>query len=217
VSRRPVTKSPVIELTPRDGNRRLVYNVPPGVDRIYLSSEGTTADISRIRISVDHGDFITLSEFVPVGEYRPPPRQIILEWDPTEDNKTVQFIFGREYYKRDITYVEVIKSWDIAPKLDTIASLLPGLTASDYDIISLDLSIVRSDALVAQNVIFLKVLESTTTNAVYSIKLFSTDKPPITQAVLPPGSAIERLRRASVYVSNPPQPGSKLDLLVFIG
>ena len=217
MSRRPVTKSPVIELTPRDGNRRLVYNVPPGVDRIYLSSEGTTADISRIRISVDHGDFITLSEFVPVGEYRPPPRQIILEWDPTEDNKTVQFIFGREYYKRDITYVEVIKSWDIAPKLDTIASLLPGLTASDYDIISLDLSIVRSDALVAQNVIFLKVLESSTTNAVYSIKLFSTDKPPITQSVLPPGATLERLRRARVYVSNPLQPGSRLDLLVFIG
>jgi len=218
VSRRPVTKSPVIELTPRDGSRRTVYNIPPGVDRIYLSSEGTTADISRIRISVDHGDFITLSEFVPVGEYRPPPRQIILEWDPTEDNKTVQFIFGREYYKRDITYVEVIKSWDIAPKLDTIASLLPGLTASDYDIISLDLSIVRSDALVAQNVIFLKVLESTTTNAVYSIKLFSTDKPPITQAIAPPGSAIERLRRASVYVSNPAQPaGYKLDLFVFMG
>jgi hypothetical protein len=218
VSRRPVTKSPVITLQPRDGSRRLVYLVPPGIDRIYLSSEGTTADINKVRISIDEGDYITLSEFVPVGEYRPPPRQIILEWDPTEDNKSIQFIFGREYYKRDITYVEVIKSWDIAPKLDVISSLLTGLTASDYNIISLDLSTARTDALVASNVIFLKVLESTTSTAEYTLKLFSTAKPGITQSILPPGSMIERIRRASVYVSNPAQPaGTKLDIFVFTG
>jgi hypothetical protein len=224
VSRRPVTKSPIITLQPRDGSRRLVYPMPPGVDRIYISSEGTTADINRVRVSVDDGDYITLSEFVPVGEYRPPPRQIILEWDPTEDNKTIQFIFGRDYYKRDITYVEVIKSWDIAPKLDdiisqidTLISTLP-LTASDYDIISLDLSVSRTDVLIAQNVIFLKVLESTTPNASYTIKLFDPSKPPITQSMLPPGGVIERLRRARVYISNTAQSvGVKLDLFVFMG
>jgi hypothetical protein len=187
VSGRPVTKSPIITLQPRDGNRRLAYPVPPGIDRIYLSSEGTTADISKVRISIDGGDYITLSEFVPVGEYRPPPRQIILEWDPTEDNKSIQFIFGREYYKRDITYVEVIKSWDIAPKLDVSS-------------------------------VFIKVLESTTPNALYTIKLFDPSKPPITQAIAPPGWASERLRRANVYVSNPAQPaGTRLDLFVFMG
>jgi hypothetical protein len=218
ISRRPVTKSPIITLQPRDGNRRLAYPAPPGIDRIYLSSEGTTADISKVRISIDGGDYITLSEFVPVGEYRPPPRQIILEWDPTEDNKSIQFIFGREYYKRDITYVEVIKSWDIAPKLDIIASLLPGLTASDYNIISLDLSVARTDVLIASNVIYLKVLESTTLDASYTIKLFDPSKPPMTQAIAPPGWASERLRRANVYVSNPAQPpGTKLDLFVFMG
>jgi hypothetical protein len=183
-----------------------------------MDSEGTTADISRVRVSVDGGDYITLSEFVPVGEYRPPPRQIILEWDPTEDNKTVRFIFGRDYYKRDITYVEVVKSWDIAPKLDTISALMTGLTASDYDIISLDLSVARTDVLIASNVIFLKILESTTSTALYTLKLFSTAKPGLTQAVLPPGSVIERLRRASVYVSNTAQAtGTKLDILVFMG
>jgi hypothetical protein len=223
VSRRPVTKSPVLVLTPKDGNRRLVYNVPPGIDRIYLSSEGTTADINKVRISIDEGDYITLSEFIPVGEYRPPPRQIILEWDPTEDNKSIQFIFGREYYKRDITYVEVIKSWDIAPKLDTILSKLDTLismlpiTASDYNIISLDLSVARTDALVASNVIYLKVLESTTQGARYTIKLFDPSKPGITQEIAPPGTQIERLRRANVYVSNPAQTGARLDLFIFIG
>jgi hypothetical protein len=91
VSRRPVTKSPILVLTPRDGNRRLVYNVPPGVDRIYLSSEGTTADISKIRIIVDDGDVLDLAEFVP-AEIMPSPKRIVLEWDPSEDNKTIQFL-----------------------------------------------------------------------------------------------------------------------------
>jgi hypothetical protein len=105
-------------LAPRDGNRRLVYNVPPGVDRIYISPSGTTADISKIRIVVDDGDVLDLSEFVPADIT--PSRKITLEWDPSEDNKTIQFLFGREYYKRAITYAEIVRSWDIAPKLDTI-------------------------------------------------------------------------------------------------
>jgi len=216
-STRPVTKSPVITLQPKDGSRRIVYNVPPGVDRIYISPSGTTADISKVRIVVDDGDVLDLSEFVP-AEILPPPKKIVLEWDPSEDGRTIQFLFGREYYKRAITYAEIVRSWDIAPKLDSILSLLPGLTASDYDIISLDLSIARSDALVAQNVIFLKVLESTTPNALYTIKLFSPAKPGITQSVLPPGATLERLRRANVYVSNPAQAsGTRLDLFVFMG
>jgi hypothetical protein len=201
---------------PRDGNRRIQYIVPPGVDRIYISPSGTTADISRVRITVDDGDVLDLSEFVP-ADILPPPKKIVLEWDPSEDNKTVQFLFGREYYRRAITYAEIVRSWDIAPRLDVISSLLTGLTASDYNIISLDLSVARTDALIASNVIFLKILESTTANALYTIKLFSTAKPGITQSMLPPGGVIERLRRASVYVSNPAQPaGTKLDIFIFI-
>jgi hypothetical protein len=222
VSRRPVTKSPILVLTPRDGNRRLVYNVPPGVDRIYLSSEGTTADISKIRIIVDDGDVLDLAEFVP-AEIMPSPKRIVLEWDPSEDNKTIQFLFGREYYKRAITYAEIVRSWDIAPKLDilstkldTLISMLP-ITASDYNIISLDLSTARTDVLVASNVIFLKVLESTTQGAQYTLKLFSTAKPGITHVIAPPGTAFERLRMANVYVSNPAQTGARLDLFVFTG
>jgi hypothetical protein len=214
--KRPVTKSPILVLAPNDGNRRLVYNVPPGVDRIYISPSGTTADISKIRIVVDDGDVLDLSEFVPADIT--PPKKITLEWDPSEDNKTIQFLFGREYYKRAITYAEIVRSWDIAPKLDNISALLTGLTATDYNVISLDLSTPRDDVLVAQNVIFIKVLESTTPNAIYTIKLFDPSKPPITQAIAPPGWASERLRRANVYVSNPAQPtGYKLDLFVFMG
>jgi hypothetical protein len=221
VSKRPVTKSPVLTLQPRDGSRRLVYLVPPGIDRIYISPGGTTADINKVRIIVDDGDVLDLSEFVPADIT--PPKKIVLEWDPTEDNKTIQFLFGREYYRRAITYAEIVRSWDIAPKLDTLSSKLDALismlpiTASDYDIISLDLSTARTDALVATSVVFLKVLESTTQGAQYTIKLFDPSKPPITHVIVPPGTQIERLRRANIYVSNPAQTGARLDLFIFIG
>jgi|GEM_PF-6774794 len=102
--------------------------------------------------------------------------------------------------------------------LSTIASLLPGLTAIDYNIISLDLSIARTDVLVASNVIFLMILDSTTSTAQYTLKLFSTTNKAITQDIAPPGTVIERLRRANVYVSNPAQAsGTKLDLFIFMG
>jgi hypothetical protein len=102
--------------------------------------------------------------------------------------------------------------------LGTVASLVTGLSAVDYDIISLDLSTARTDDLVASNVIFLRILDSTTSTAQYTLKLFSTTKKTVTQDMAPPGTVFERLRRASVYVSNPAQPaGTKLDLFVLMG
>jgi hypothetical protein len=101
--------------------------------------------------------------------------------------------------------------------LSTVASLVAGFLASDYDIISLDLSTARTDALVASNVIFLKILESTTDTAQYTLKLFDTTKKGITQDMAPPGTTIEKLRRANVYISNPAQPGARLDLFIFVG
>jgi len=122
----------------------------------------------------------------------------------------------------DINMVEVLRelSWtfyNIVESNRLLDLLLPGLTASDYDIISVDLSTARTDELVASNVIFLKILESTPSTARYMLKLFSTTKKTITQDIAPPGTTIERLRRASVYVSNPAQPGIRLDLFVFMG
>jgi len=101
--------------------------------------------------------------------------------------------------------------------LGIVASLVTGLSALDYDIISLDLSTARTDELVASNVVFLKILESTPSTAQYTLKLFSTTKKTITQDIAPPGTAFERLRRANVYVSNPAQPGTRLDLFVLVG
>jgi hypothetical protein len=136
-----------------------------------------------------------------------PFHRIIMDWEDSENGKTVTLLIGRDFA------FKVLKS------IVHIAGDLVGLLrlVRDYDIISLDLSVARSNALVADNVIYLKVLESTTSRALYSIKLFDTSKKDITQDVLPPGSDIRWLNRAKVFVSNPAQPGSKLDLLVFIG
>jgi hypothetical protein len=123
----------------------------------------------------------------------------------------------------DINMVEILRelSWtfyNIVELNRLLDLLLPGLTASDYDIISLDLSTARTDVIIASNVIFLKILESTTSTAQYTLKLFDTTKKVITQDMTPPGTTIERLRRARVYVSNPAQAtGTKLDIFVFMG
>jgi hypothetical protein len=118
----------------------------------------------------------------------------------------------------DINMVEMLRelSWVFYSVVES-NSLVAGLLASDYDIISLDLSTARTDALVASNVIFLKILESTTSTAQYTLKLFDTTKKGITHDIAPPGTTIERLRRAKVYVSNPAQPGARLDLFIFVG
>jgi hypothetical protein len=118
----------------------------------------------------------------------------------------------------DINMVEVLRelSWTFYNVAES-NSLLSNLLASDYDIISLDLSTARTDELVASNVIFLMILESTTSTAQYTLKLFDMTKKTITQDVAPPGTVFERLRRARVYVSNPAQPDAKLDLFIFTG
>jgi hypothetical protein len=123
----------------------------------------------------------------------------------------------------DINLVEVLRelSWTFYSVVESnrlLDLLLPGLTASDYDIISIDLSTARTDELVASNVVFLKILESTSSTAQYTLKLFSPTRKAITQDIAPPGTVIERLRRTSVYVSNPAQPaGTRLDIFVLMG
>jgi len=90
------------------------------------------------------------------------------------------------------------------------------IIARDYDLLVLDLGVERSDELIATNVITLSII-SATSGATYSIKLFSTDKPALSQDILPPSTTIERLNRANVYLSNPAQAGASLKILVFKG
>jgi hypothetical protein len=105
----------------------------------------------------------------------------------------------------------------VAPPLDEIRMVLreelAPLYASDYNILTIDLGVARTDELVADNVVTLWIV-SYTSGATFSIKLFDTTKPGLTQADLPPGTVIERLRLARVYLSNPAQAGYTLRLAV---
>ena len=187
----------------------------------YFAVLASNADLDKVYIgfNIPPERYVTLAA-VAQGVITPFSK-IYLNWEDSETGKFVVAVVGQEAAfilgRQGVVLTQDLIGLAREGTLRDIASQVAGLSASDYDIISLDLSVARSDVLVASNVIFLKVLESTTTNAVYSIKLFSTDKPPLTQSILPPGATLERLRRANVYVSNPPQPGSKLELLVFIG
>jgi hypothetical protein len=171
----------------------------------FLDVISTNADLSKVYIWFNEEDSnpkLPLNSAVGVTT---PFHKIILDWEDSETGKFIVFLIGREFSFR------VLKS------IVHIAGDLVGLLrlVRDYDIISLDLSVARSNALVADNVIYLKVLESTTPGAIYSIKLFDTTKKDI---MLPPGSDIRWLNRAKVYVSNPPQAsGTRLDLFIFMG
>jgi len=174
----------------------------------FLDVVTTNADLSRVYIWFNEQDSnprLPLNNALGVAT---PFHKIILDWEESENGKFIVFLIGREF------------SFRILKSIVHIAGDLVGLLrlVRDYDIISLDLSVARSNTLVADNVIYLKVLESTTPGATYSIKLFDTAKKDITQAVLPPGGDIRWLNRAKVYVSNPAQPtGYKLDLFIFMG
>jgi len=202
--------SPVLKLEPKDDRRVLEYRLPPGVDRIYLLR--SNADISNVSISVDGGDLIPLSDFLP-AEILPPPEYIRLYWEPSEDNKEIQFLFGREYFKRAVQYVVVMRDFDLKPDTELMASTSRYHVANDYNLLSIDLSTARTDTLIADRVVALLVADASP-GAQYSIKLFSPSKPAIDHMIAKPGFSIERLALANVYLSNPALAGESLKLLV---
>ena len=210
MSSRSYFKSPVIKLEPVDGIRTREIRVPPGVDRIYLLK--SNADISNVSISVDGGDLIPLSDFLP-AEILPPPEYIRLYWEPSEDNKEIQFLFGREYFKRAVQYVVVMRDFDLKPDTELMASTSRYHVANDYNLLSIDLSTARTDTLIADRVVALLVADASP-GAQYSIKLFSPSKPAIDHMIAKPGFSIERLALANVYLSNPALAGESLKLLV---
>jgi hypothetical protein len=100
----------------------------------------------------------------------------------------------------------------VSPTQDTVSPL----TFSDYNLLTIDLGVARTDVLIASNVIYLKVI-SATSGATYSIKLFDTTRPALDQSIIPVGSEITGIRRANVYLTNTAQSGYSLKILVFMG
>jgi len=171
-------------------------------DVLYIDVVRTTADLSKLWYSVDDLALINANLSL-VLDLRPSKfREINVEWTSENDYKTVVFIIGR---KASLT-IET-------PRSIFITEERIGLFATDYDLLILDLGLDRRDALVADNVISFCVVEATT-GATYEIKLFDPRKSGLGESVLKPGTCIEKLKRAKLYLSNVAQSGAYLKILV---
>jgi hypothetical protein len=97
----------------------------------------------------------------------------------------------------------------ILSKIDVL-----GMLANDYDLLTIDLSTARTDALVASHVVSMCVIDASV-GATYSFKFFDVSKPSLDQSILPKGACIEKLNRANVYLTNSAQSGLFLKLLIW--
>jgi len=194
-----------VKLTPDPlGFRRKVIEVYGDV--VYIDVTRTTADRSFLWIGIEDLDLIQAS-LTNVIDIRPHFfKYIKIEWSSVNDNKDLVLVVGRE------------ASLKIEPPRDAYIVNYRDMStvANDYDLLVIDLSVARSDVLIASNVVSLAII-SATSGATYSIKLFDTTKPALDQDVLKEGVTIERLNRAKVYLSNSAQSGASLKILVLKG
>jgi hypothetical protein len=184
-------------------------------DFISVDIENTTADLTKVWVKFDNSPFwLRLSDYYDTEVVF---NSLTLKWDRSEVGKTLYLIIGREFrFRKYRGAVAVVADFVNLAKEQTLSALYSGLIATDYDLLNIDLSVERADELVATNVISLTIV-SATGGAQYSIKLFSPTKPALTQDILVPGTTIDRLNRANIYLSNPAQPGSTLTILVLKG
>ena len=87
------------------------------------------------------------------------------------------------------------------------------LTANDYNLLNVDLSTARTDALIADRVVALAVVEASA-GAQYSLKLFNPAKPSIDHTIARVGFTLEGIALANVYISNPALTGEYVKLFV---
>lgn len=63
--------------------------IPFNVKYIDVITSLTTADISKVRVSIDGGPQVPLNDFVPIPI---PVRQMVLRWDASETGKKIAFL-----------------------------------------------------------------------------------------------------------------------------
>ncbi len=195
-------------------------------DFIDVDLANTTADINKVYWSFDGAFWRRLSDVVGLYVVF---RSFKLKWEDSEIGKNLVLILGREYrYYRFYGSVIVagastnvpirIATSDIAVPTDlqlitdSVANRI-GLHATDYKLLSIDLGVARTNALIIDNVVSFCVVD-VSAGATYSIRLFDTSKDAIDQSVASKGFCMERLAKASLYLTNTAQTGYYLKLLV---
>ena len=206
----------IFHLTPDQlGNRRKAVDVLGDV--IYIDTTRTTADLSNVYIGVDDKDLIPCN-LTTTLDIRPHFfKKIKVEWSSVNDGKTLYLIVGREA-SLQITPPTgvVIVAENAGLAKDSTLQSYNKIFASDYDLLTIDLSTARTDALIAKNVISFCIVDASS-GATYSIKLFDTSKPAIDQSIASKGFCLERLNMANLYITNTAQSGSYVKILVLKG
>ena len=176
------------------------------IDGIYFDFINTTADLNNVEVSIDYGDWYTGGSMAGAEAYGEYFYSFRLKWQATEDYKKIVVVYTGEKKLRVVTpFQSVVISKDLVG-LDKLAN--------DYDLLSIDLSTARTDALIASYVVSMCVIDASI-GATYSFKFFDVSKPSLDQSILPKGACIEKLNRANVYLTNSAQSNLFLKLLVW--
>jgi hypothetical protein len=179
-------------------------------DFIDYDPLNTTADPYKVYILIDDDNIpFRLSDLAGTSVEG---RRIRIRSESSEWGKVLVLILGREY-----RYFSSRGRFVISGEAIGLMNVLSPLSASNYNLLNIDLGVARTDQLIATNVISFKILESTPATATYSIKLFSTANPALDQTILRPGTVVNYLRRANIYLTNSAQTGVTLSILIFTG
>jgi hypothetical protein len=176
------------------------------IDGIYFDYISTTADLNNVEVSIDYGDWYTAGSMAGAEAYGEYFYSLRIRWQSTEDNKKIVVVYTGE---KKLRVVSPFQSIIITKDLVGLDKLV-----NDYDLLSIDLSTARTDALIASYVVSMCIADASA-GATYSIKLFSTNKPALDQSILGKGACIEKLNRANVYITNTAQSGYFLKLLIW--
>jgi hypothetical protein len=176
------------------------------IDGIYFDYINTTADLNNVEVSIDYGDWYVAGMMQGAEAYGEYFYSLRVRWQSTEDNKKIVVVYTGE---KKLRVVSPFQSIIITKDLVGLDKLV-----NDYDLLTIDLSTARTDALIASYVVSMCVVDASV-GATYSFKFFSVSKPALDQSILQKGACVEKLNRASVYLSNSAQSNLFLKLLIW--
>jgi len=88
------------------------------------------------------------------------------------------------------------------------------ISANDYEKITIDLGVARTDEIIAGNVHGFRILRRTA-GAKFEIKMIDKTKTPLNQEDIPDGGGLTMFEPTDLLLTNPAQSGYTLTIIVF--